>query len=357
LAALLAGSGFTSCHADAAADNVAESALLKKAEAMRVAQPEAAIAELQQFAAAHPQLNPERMSLLDIAISGIYFDDLKAPEKAIAAIDTGLARSDQPYSYLPLTSYKINYLARSDRHAEAIALFQKELPKLIAEPTSDFAYLRGALNSYELSARKAGKQDEFIATLRRILTQQPQLVAYRVPGARVVDQLVNSPGKEAEALSWAKLYWMTCDFDETSINDATALLQKAWVAKDTNTAKSMAFLKALQDSAAPNPLKDVPLPPLDEGKLRESLKTLPANSLHSRITLLLLLGEDGNAMLEARRLLLDDPAKGTVAAREMARVFKASDLSLVRANAFLQYFQTSQGANPLDEFFKEHPVK
>jgi hypothetical protein len=125
-----------------------------------------------------------------------------------------------------------------------------------------------------------------------------------------------------------------------------------------NTAKSGQFLKAMQDSAAPNPLREIPLPPFDEVKMRAELKSLPDSASHSRITLLLLLKENGAAMLEARRLLLDDPSGGAnAAALEMARVFKATDLNLVRANAFLKYFQSNEGDNPLDELFKQNPVK
>jgi len=69
-----------------------------------------------------------------------------------------------------------------------------------------------------------------------------------------------------------------------------------------------------------------------------------------------MLGEHGDAMLIARRLLLDNPSKGNVAALEMARVFKAADLNMVRANALLQYMQTGQGINPTDEFFKQYPA-
>jgi hypothetical protein len=32
------------------------------------------------------------------------------------------------------------------------------LPKLLAEPTTDFAFLRNALNWYEYRARKAGQR-------------------------------------------------------------------------------------------------------------------------------------------------------------------------------------------------------
>ena len=120
--------------------------------------------------------------------------------------------------------------------------------------------------------------------------------------------------------------------------------------------KGAEFLKALQDSAAPNPLKEVPLPPIDKAKLKEAQQTLSDRAVQTRVINHLLLGENGQAMLAARRMLLDDPAKkGNEAATEMARVLKAVDLNVLRANALVQYLQTGQGVNPLDEFFKQYP--
>jgi hypothetical protein len=302
-------------------------------------------------------MDPVRLTLLDIALANIYFDDLKQPGKAIAAIDAGLARSDKPEAYLPLVYSKAGFLARSEKYDDSIALFKKEQSKFLAEPTTDFAFLRNALNWYEYSARKSGKRADYVATLRAIIEVHPELAAYRVVGREMAQYYAEQPGQEAEALSWAKLYWVVCDFDERTLNDATTLLQKSWVARDMNAAKSSQFLKAMQDPKAPNPLTEIPLPALDEAKMRLALKSLPDSSVHSRITLHLLLKENGLAMLAARRLLLDDPSgKANAAALEMARVFKATDLNLVRANTFLKYFQSSEGDNPLDEFFKQNPV-
>ena len=69
-------------------------------------------------------------------------------------------------------------------------------------------------------------------------------------------------------------------------------------------------------------------------------------------------GKMRDAMMTARRTLLEHPtADNSSAVLEMARVFKAADLNLVHANAFLQYFQAGKGANPLDDFFKQFPAQ
>jgi hypothetical protein len=345
------------CRADAATDRDATNVVLKETQALRATSPQQAVERIQKFQQEHAGMDPLRLTLLDIALANVYFDDLKQPDKALAAMNTAMARTDKPDAYLPLVYSKAGYLARSGKYDESIALFKKELPKFLAEPTTDFAYLRNALNWYEYSARKSGKRDDYIATLRSIVEVHPELAAYRVVGREMAQYYAEQPGKETEALSWAKLYWVLCDFDERTLNDATTLLQKSWVARDMNAAKSSQFLKAMQDPKSPNPLSDIPLPVLDGAKMRAALKSLPESSTHSRITLHLLLKENGAAMLEARRILLNDPSgAANAAALEMARVFKATDLNLVRANAFLKYFQSNEGDNPLDEFFKQNPV-
>jgi hypothetical protein len=349
-------------RADAAADRAAlvETArqmaeINQQVEAMRKDKPADAIALVQKFQAEHATFKPAYLASLDALIAKIYYENLKDSDKALAAIEVGLPRTQEASGYLPLVRYKLYLLMLAGKHDEVKALFRKELPRYLSEPTADFSWLQGALMYYVQSARGAGKMDDYISDVRAILAEQPELITYRYIGPELVNYLLTQPGKDAEALSWAKLYWMLCDFDEKTLGEATAVLQKAWIARDTNTVKSSAFLTAMQDAKADNPLKDIPLPELDKAKLRAALDKLPEASIHSRISLMLMLGENAQAMLTARRVLLDDPTgKATQAALEIARVFKASGLNLVRANAFLKYFQSSQGENPLDAFFKEH---
>jgi hypothetical protein len=364
LTALLAMSGFSNVRADAEADRAAmvEAAqqmaqINKDAESLRKDKPAEAIALIQKFQAQHATIRPAYLASRDALIAKIYYENLKDSDKALAAIETGLPRTTDPSGYFPLVRYKAYLLMLAGKHEEVKALFRKELPRYMSEPAADFSWLQGILVYYVQSARGAGRMNDYISDARAILAEQPELITYRYLGPVLIEYLLGQPGKEAEALSWAKLYWMTCDFDEKTLGEATGLLQKAWIARDTNTVKSTAFLTAMQDGKADNPLKDIPLPTFDKAKLSATLEKLPVASIHSRITLMLMLGENGQAMLTARRVLLDDPTgKATQAALEIARVFKASDLNLVRANAFLKYFQNSEGENPLDEFFKQNPV-
>jgi len=61
-----------------------------------------------------------------------------------------------------------------------------------------------------------------------------------------------------------------------------------------------------------------------------------------------------DAMMAAQEAMAQADAQGMIAAlNEVARVFKARDLNLVRANQFLSYAKTGQGQNPLAGFWEE----
>ena len=57
------------------------------------------------------------------------------------------------------------------------------------------------------------------------------------------------------------------------------------------------------------------------------------------------------AMREAQKWLNTKGSEKT-GALEAVRVFKAHDLNLLRATAFLKWLKDKDGANPIDEFLK-----
>jgi hypothetical protein len=59
-------------------------------------------------------------------------------------------------------------------------------------------------------------------------------------------------------------------------------------------------------------------------------------------------------MKAAKKMIASD-TKGEVWPGEVCRVFKAADLSPVRANTFISYMEGTKGIqNPMPEFIKEH---
>jgi hypothetical protein len=158
-------------------------------------------------------------------------------------------------------------------------------------------------------------------------------------------------GKTDEALGWAKQYFMVCPYREQDINTASQLLMRVWTAKLLSPAKVQEVTVAQADPTKPNPLKDIPLPVLDKANLQRQLMQ---STGAERVTLLILSGDLGAAMAQAQSMILDKP-NSTDGLMEAARVFKAGDLNLVRANALLAYMKSGQGENPIAAFMKEHP--
>jgi hypothetical protein len=109
--------------ADAATDRDATNAILKQSATLRTTSPGQVAELIQKFQQDHAQMDPVRLTLLDIALANIYFDDLKTPDKALAAMDAGMARSDVPAAYLPLVYTKAGFLARSEKYDASIALY------------------------------------------------------------------------------------------------------------------------------------------------------------------------------------------------------------------------------------------
>lgn len=359
-AALVVVLSFRPVWADAAADHAATQQFLQQIKKQKDTDAAGAVSAAQQFEQQHASIDPADLAKVDIALAHLYVENLKDPAKALAVLDAGIARSQNPAAYFPLLFIKYWVLGKAKRAPEAISLFKQNLPQLLK---ADPYYAKAALGYYLPLVKSGGKPADATSALLQMLAVYPSLINFPKMGTGLVENLLLQPGHEEEALSYAKLYWQTCDFDSKTIGVATADLQKVWLAKDLNVVRSSNFLKAQQDAAAPNPLSDVKAPALDDAAIQSDIKRcFPPPSpaflyIHDQITLLLMQGKYGDAMLAARRRLLDFPDESGQAATEIARIFKAADLNLIGANAFLQYFKTNQGANPLDAFFKKYPAK
>jgi len=347
-------SGFT-VRADVASNRKATDQFLQQIDKQRTTDPAAALQAVQQFQTQHADMVEPRQADLTAEIATIYFENLKDTAKALATLDAGIAKYKSPRGRLPLITQECIIISKTKGQSAGIAYFKEELPQYLADPNPN--YFAQTLPLYSWLVKTGGKPDDMVLVLRQAITVHPGLIENERVGAALAENLLGVAGHEAEALGYAKLYWMTCNFDEKSINTGASILQKVWMAKDLNAAQGNAFLKAMQDNSAANPLKEAAPATVDAAAIQNEWKVLPANADHERITLLLLQGKYGDAMLVARRMLLDNPTGDTSnGALEIARVFKAADLNLVQANAFLKYFKDGQGDNPLDAFFKQYPA-
>ena len=244
--------------------------------------------------------------------------------------------------------------------AEAAALLEKHLTLVDGASPS---VRKVALHAYVDALEQAGQRQKIVPALQKQILGTPEFVdeGKQDPPGWMYDRILTclvDDDRSDEALQWAKLRFVTCSFDTASIERTTRNLARVWTARDLNSVTTNAFAEALKDPAKPNPLADVKLPAVDADALKTKLADLPvggAAKLHDRVSVMLLAGMLREAMGEARRQLIDDP-DSPAGVQEICRVFKAADLSVRRANAFIEYVKSGAGENPLTAFMKEHPA-
>ncbi|MDQ3814410.1 MAG: hypothetical protein M3347_10715 [Armatimonadota bacterium] len=337
--------------------------------------PKQAVALYEQYLQQHPALHPNVAALLRSYEADILYNAVKNPAAALTLLDQALSTygpSSPPERraglgmWLRLVREKAEVLVGEKRLPEAEALWRENLPNIIADAQQwGSGGAQGAarlLHHYIMVLEWQNKGAEVITVLERVFKEVPWLLsgaAQEPPGSlydKLVSHLLKAERKE-DALRWAKVQYLLCNFDTPALERATKLVGRAWASQEAFPAIA-AFAKAQQDSSAPNPLQTVPLPEWDTGLWRKLLAQAegPQPAVHigasERITLLLALGEWQQAMLQARRVIMDNPtdAQGV---RDVARVFKAKDLNVVRANAFLQFYQSGEGPNPITAFLQE----
>jgi len=303
-----------------------------------------AVADGRQFAQ-NNELTPVQTSLLYYAIANIQQSSQKEPTAAIATLDEGLQKLGTHSERFRLIGLKAVVLATANRAGEAETLLTAQWPDI-----SKTTYHVTLLPTYVNALQKAGKHDIAIQVTRAVLEERLESEIRKPDVFRsLVDQLL-AVGRKDEAAGWGKLYFMACPFDERSLQGALQMLSRIWTVQQVSPAKVQELLDAQQDPNKPSPLQDVKLPVLDGAALRKRLET--ARMPEERIALLLVLGESQSAMTQARRLMLDKP-ESPLGVLQVCRVFKARDLKLKRANDFLEFYKTGQGANPLAEFEQE----
>jgi hypothetical protein len=206
---------------------------------------------------------------------------------------------------------------------------------------------------------ESNKRNEIVKRLSQALFEAPSLLDEDVQGIKkptgwmydsLITQLIELK-RPKEALSWAKLRYMLCDFDEDSVNRAVASLARAWRAPGSaGEAEFSAFLQAQEDATRPNPLKGVPLPRVDNRQL--ALLSRSSLAREAAFNVQIVTGAFDKAMQTAHGSMTKQGAV-TGGIKGIARVFKAADLNLVSANAFVTAFSAGEGGDLVQAFLAE----
>lgn len=245
---------------------------------------------------------------------------------------------------------KSDILRRSGRLDEAGKLLQTAWPEVQSGDVNPV--MTPILSEWVEVLREQKQPDKAIELMYGALQTTPPLVNWMNFYRLMVDSQLDA-GHNDEALRWAALYYRVVPFKDDDIARATSLVAQVWL-KDAQQMGNPALFAAAQSAAtAPNPLQKVELPqlpPAVRAALQARVKSdADKEAVSSQMSLFIVLGEPRAAMLEAREILLRNPT-GIAGTSEVARVFKAVDGDVVRANEFLAFYRTGKGQNPLTEF-------
>lgn len=324
-----------------------------------------ALASIQRFLDANPDYDHwQRVQLVGRAgfllyintppakRSGVEAPSLQVIDEEISRVkaDTTLSDADRERDLKDLSLNKLLLLLAAKRGEAAAQVFDPLWPIVVSSPDyagNWYGYLRQVRH---LQNKPQQAVDDLTGALYARVVWQG-VFPTDITLALTDELLVQ--GRSEEALSWAKLNFLMCPFREGDLQEATKAVARALSASELSVAKANLFAQAQTDAAAPNPLAKVPLPKLDEAPLRAVLADAGAQvPLNTRLTCLMLTGDYRGAMLLARSQLMKDVGNQDNAL-EVARIFKAKDGSILRANQFLAYYQTGQGDNPIPAFLKE----
>ena len=307
------------------------------------------LARAQQMISAS-QVSPRIEVMMVRDVANFQRRQLKDNALAIQTTEAGIAKYVDVPERSRLIGYKIELLGLDD--PDAAAAYGKTQWPAIAKGDANF--WADVAVPYIAALRMVGDDTSRVALLNEAWAGNLSNAGNEAGNwmAPEMARVLIEQGKNAQALSYAKLAWMLAEFKTQSINDATKALLEVWARSDEGGKKSEAFVAAQTDAEAPNPLRDIPLPPLSSAELEAQLARTKSGS-EERVTLLLAAGEFRRAMLEARGMMLNRP-DSPEGVEQVARVFKAADGKLVRANAFVAWVKAPEGPNPILAFLREY---
>lgn len=366
-------------RADEASDWTALEAV-KKQNGDTSHDPQGAITQLQALQNSRT-LHPILAAEVAWEVAEIQRTQLKQPEQARQGLDTLLrAVQAQPKPVYPVEVLYLEGEAASlldqNKAGAAQKLLSDNMALIQAAGASGHPHMEQfasrcleRLCDAQAALRQEGaKPDDTITLLQTSFSQMPNLLDPAHAQStdwqtgwmyeRLMKEL-SAAGRPEEALSWGKLYFEESAFDQVAIARAVKALSVVWGQQD-ELAKVRAFAQAQGDAQGiANPLVEVALPklPLDATKAelekRQAQRRMGpwSGQVPPLITLHIALGQWREAMRLAQSLVVDDPGD-TQGPQQVARVFKAKDGSVARANAFLGYLQ-GKAPNPVPAFMKE----
>ncbi len=294
--------------------------------------------------------------LIDIATEAalmLYRHDRANPERALEALDGVVQRFPTTRFRFLAVKTQAEILRTSGKPEEGITLLREAWPQVkndILDPV-----MLAVMTESVRTLRALQKPDEAVTLLHEALAMAPPLANWMSFYTMLIETLHDAK-RDAEAMQWAALFFRVAPFQEADLQRSTALVTSGWL-KAGEVDKPSAFALAQSQAEAPNPLQEVKAPTLPDA-VRVALAARVGQEkapTPARIAMHIVLGQPREAMLDAREMMLKNP-RSTNAVREVARVFKAADGDVARANAALVFYRDGEGADPLKTFFADVPA-
>jgi hypothetical protein len=330
--------------------------------------PAEAIERYKKFWEEKSDMVPQVGILVISYVSKIQQQNLKNVEEAVATCDFGIKTYKMHHDRVELVLRKADIMMAALRTDEAAKVVEDNWTLgIISTPY----YTSRLMATYQAAMKQQAKEAQYIDTLRKTFSSYGPIVLCDESWSgsnAILTALIEAlaaKNQRAEALSWAKLRFKIGPYSEPGLTRAytsLALLNtpvtSAAPAKGAKPSPGKAPKRVFGQTPAANEgatekaldhdtldkwavgLKEVALPEAAkqqnklEARLTEIKETKGEAAQIERIALHLLLSNNRAAMDEALRYREAMP-KSAVPTQQIARVFKAADGNLKRADAFV----------------------
>ena len=310
------------------------------------ANPADVIAKYQAYYDSHePGLPADIGMMLQGTIATILDRQLNKSDEATALLDKYYALYSSQPGAINLMIQKANILNSHKQFAASAAVIQPHLADATDQP---IGLILSMTSAYATALDGESKGQEAVDTLTTLVGRRPDLLdTGKVHESDFIyDTTVNELIAEKnypEALKWAKLGLCLAGVDKQALQGSITRLASVWLAQDPSGASMSAFVAAIKQPGARNPLADVPPPTLT---FESAATAVSGQTLHTRINVLLAGGDTRGALALA---LKGDGKKINGPSPEVERVLLASDLNFSRVNAYIAYANGGGGPDPLAE--------
>lgn len=364
-------------------------AVRKEVKEWETTQPQKAIDRYQKFWEDNPKLLPAVSAEVCTIIADLYYTGLKNTPKALEVCDWAIGELKTSHERIRPVTIKAKILVATLRTDEAVQWIEKNWSLMLLNGPN---WTERLLECYETALKQQTKTDRYFEQIEGTFRRLPVYLGDESWSAGValyrgIIQMLAARQRPADALAWAKLRFVLCPYDEESMGRSITSCQelmgmqplapksvtvtesaepgKRKFGESTNPAPATSVtileLPAEAQARIKQRLLNIAYPDaaLDRDAIADRLTKLERKTEQQRIeriTLQLVLGRYRAAMDEAQLYRKEMPTSPN-GVKQVARVLKAADMDLNRANAFIVFAKTGKGADPIPAFNKQFPTE